>query len=76
MDFLERLLDFDPARRITVEDALAHPYLVAYHDPNDEPTCSRFDFTFESFDKTAEIKRKLLIIIILFAFIYNPIASW
>ncbi|KAF3988126.1 hypothetical protein FT663_03669 [Candidozyma haemuli var. vulneris] len=37
IDLLERLLAFNPAKRITVEDALAHPYLNMYHDPNDEP---------------------------------------
>jgi serine/threonine protein kinase len=36
LDLLERLLDFDPARRITVEQALSHPYLATYHDPEDE----------------------------------------
>jgi serine/threonine protein kinase len=29
-------LEFDPSKRITVEEALAHPYLSAYHDEDDE----------------------------------------
>ena len=29
---------FDPAKRITSEEALYHPYLRAWHDPVDEPT--------------------------------------
>jgi mitogen-activated protein kinase 1/3 len=33
---LENLLTFNPARRLTVEGALAHPYLAQYHDPEDE----------------------------------------
>jgi mitogen-activated protein kinase 7 len=33
---LEKLLKFDPAQRLTVEGALAHPYLSAYHDEEDE----------------------------------------
>lgn len=33
---LEKLLTFDPALRITVEQALAHPYLEAYHNIEDE----------------------------------------
>ncbi|KAE9405068.1 kinase-like protein [Gymnopus androsaceus JB14] len=33
VDFLTKTLTFDPKKRITVEDALAHPYLEAYHDP-------------------------------------------
>lgn len=38
LDLLEKLLIFDPTKRITVEEALEHPYLSAYHDPKDEPT--------------------------------------
>lgn len=50
LDLLERMLAFNPARRITVDEALAHPYLAALHsdDPEDEPVCpSSFDFSFE-----------------------------
>jgi len=37
LDLLERLLTFDPNKRIDVNEALAHPYLQQHHDPNDEP---------------------------------------
>jgi serine/threonine protein kinase len=48
IDLLEKMLTFDPDRRITVEEALAHPYLSTLHDPADEPTCPHvFDFEFE-----------------------------
>ena len=30
------MLAFNPAKRITVEDALCHPYLAYFHDPDDE----------------------------------------
>ena len=30
------MLTFNPNRRITVEEALAHPYLQQYYDPDDE----------------------------------------
>jgi mitogen-activated protein kinase 1/3 len=30
------MLEFDPFKRITVEEALAHPYLAQYHDESDE----------------------------------------
>ena len=36
-DLLSRMLTFAPARRVTVEEALAHPYLAVLHDPSDEP---------------------------------------
>ena len=37
---LEKMLTFNPKNRITVEQALAHPYLKSLHDPRDEPTAS------------------------------------
>jgi mitogen-activated protein kinase 1/3 len=37
LDLLDKLLTFDPSRRIDVSDALAHPYLKQYYEPNDEP---------------------------------------
>ena len=44
MDLLDRMLTFNPNKRITVEEALAHPYLEQYYDPADEvgtvPDCS------------------------------------
>lgn len=58
MDLLERLLAFDPAQRITVEEALEHPYLAIWHDPNDEPDApSQFDFGFETVNDIATMKR-------------------
>lgn len=38
-DLAEKMLQFNPTKRITAEEALAHPYLAALHDINDEPTC-------------------------------------
>ncbi|KAH9965035.1 kinase-like domain-containing protein, partial [Lactifluus volemus] len=44
LDLLEQMLSFDPTTRITVPDALEHPWLAAYHDVNDEPICAqKFD---------------------------------
>jgi serine/threonine protein kinase len=50
IDLLRKMLTFDPTKRITVEEALEHPYLAELHYPEDEPTTnkvSRFDFEFE-----------------------------
>ncbi|GAB2285134.1 Mitogen-activated protein kinase 1 [Dionaea muscipula] len=48
IDLVERMLTFDPTRRITVEEALAHPYLTRLHDIADEPVCPvPFSFEFE-----------------------------
>ncbi|VDC00936.1 unnamed protein product [Peniophora sp. CBMAI 1063] len=51
LDLLEKLLAFDPAARLTVEQAIAHPWLAAYHDVNDEPTC------LQPFDRWREIEQ-------------------
>ncbi|GAA0151939.1 non-receptor serine/threonine protein kinase [Lithospermum erythrorhizon] len=48
IDLAERMLVFDPAKRITVEEALNHPFLLSLHEINEEPTCPNpFDFDFE-----------------------------
>lgn len=38
VDICEKLLVFDPANRMTAKEALEHPYLAEYHDPECEPT--------------------------------------
>lgn len=37
MDFLEKILTFNPMDRLTAEEALAHPYMADYSFPLDEP---------------------------------------
>lgn len=44
------MLAFDPSDRITVVEALEHPWLAAYHDESDEPVCP------EPFTKWREIE--------------------
>ncbi|KAJ1967537.1 mitogen activated protein kinase 2 [Dimargaris xerosporica] len=61
LDLLEKLLKFDPAQRITVEEVLQHPYLEAYHEPEDEPSHEQmFDFSFESAKNIEDIKRMIV----------------
>jgi mitogen-activated protein kinase 1/3 len=40
----------DPRKRYTVEQCLAHPYLDAYHDPDDEPSAKPLPSDFFDFD--------------------------
>lgn len=40
----------DPRKRFTVEQCLTHPYLDAYHDPEDEPSAKPLDPSFFDFD--------------------------
>ena len=54
LDLLERLLAFNPVKRITVEEALKHPYLEPYHDPDDEPTADPIPEEFFDFDKNKD----------------------
>ncbi|KAJ1735559.1 mitogen activated protein kinase [Coemansia sp. RSA 1939] len=61
LDLLEKMLDFDPSTRITVEDALAHPYLKAYHNPDDEVTCPvSCDMSFEAITDMPQVKRMII----------------
>jgi mitogen-activated protein kinase 1/3 len=51
----------DPLKRYTVEQCLAHPYLDAYHDPEDEPSAKPLSSDFFDFDlREAPIGREEL----------------
>lgn len=61
LDLLSKLLAFDPSERITCNQALHHPYLKVWHDPEDEIDIKeKFDFSFESED-SPEGMRELII---------------
>lgn len=61
LDLLSKLLTFDPAHRLDVNAALAHPYLQVWHDPNEEPTCpALFDFSFEAVDSIEDMKHMII----------------
>jgi mitogen-activated protein kinase 7 len=57
VDLLEKLLRFDPGDRISVEEALEHEYVKAYHESEDEPVHKdSFDFAFEKTQDIHELK--------------------
>ena len=63
LDLLKKLLAFDPSKRITVDQALDHPYLASLHFPEDEPTIvpvSAFDFDFEQEKYTGKDLKELI----------------
>lgn len=55
LDLLRRMLVFDPRERITAAEALAHPYLAAYHDPADEPAGTPIHSEFFAFDHYKDV---------------------
>ncbi|EDR14096.1 uncharacterized protein LACBIDRAFT_244909, partial [Laccaria bicolor S238N-H82] len=51
LDLLSKMLAFDPSDRITVPEALEHPWLTSYHDISDEPDCP------QKFERWREIEK-------------------
>ncbi|KAL1569110.1 Mitogen-activated protein kinase 2 [Salvia divinorum] len=61
LDLLEKMLVFDPDQRITVDEALCHPYLSVFHEINAEPVCSMpFSCDFEQPSITEENVKELI----------------
>ncbi|CAK4081387.1 unnamed protein product [Aphanomyces euteiches] len=62
INLLERMLVFDPRERITVDEALAHPYLSSVRDPALEVECDNgiFDYSFEDVELTKENLQTLM----------------
>jgi len=54
IDFLNKTLTFDPKKRLTAEEALEHPYLSSYHDPDDEPAALFLDPNSFDFDDSKD----------------------
>lgn len=50
IELLRRMITFDPTERISVAEALKHPWLSTYHNHDDEPDCT------ESFQRWRDIE--------------------
>ncbi|KAF9245636.1 kinase-like domain-containing protein [Melanogaster broomeanus] len=51
LDLLEKMLVFDPRKRIDAATSLEHEYVAPYHDPTDEPVAAeQFDWSFNDAD--------------------------
>ena len=62
LDLLEKMLQFDPRKRCTVEQALAHPWLEQLHDPAAElsaPAPFKFEFEEQELDE-ARLRKMVL----------------
>ncbi len=55
------MLVFNPGRRISVDDALAHPYFGSLHDLHDEPICpAKLHFSIDGEHLAPPVVRELL----------------
>jgi len=68
-NLLSRLLEPDPRSRISVEDALAHPFVSGFRDQSSELKCKPFDITYEK-DPRVKSKRGLRLML------YETINKW
>uniref|UniRef100_A0A914VC86 mitogen-activated protein kinase n=1 Tax=Plectus sambesii TaxID=2011161 RepID=A0A914VC86_9BILA len=59
VDLLEKTLSLDPDNRPTAAEAMEHPYLAQYHDPDDEPTSAPLE-TDQDRDLTIEEWKQLI----------------
>lgn len=57
------MLVFDPKKRITAKEALAHDYLAPYHDPTDEPVADeKFDWSFNDADLPVDTWKIMMLV--------------
>jgi mitogen-activated protein kinase 1/3 len=60
-DLLRKMLEIHPRKRITLEQALEHPFLESLHNPDDEPVHENtFSFEFENEDLSRERIQQLI----------------
>jgi mitogen-activated protein kinase 1/3 len=61
LDLLDKMLVFNPQKRWTVEECLAHPYFRELHNPEEEPQAPEpFDWSFDNFEPTKELLQSMV----------------
>lgn len=56
LDLLNKMLTFNPQKRLTVEECLSHPYFEGIHNPEEEPVCNApFNWSFDTFEPTKDL---------------------
>ena len=72
VDLISKLLKFRPTERLTVEEALEHPYLMQFYSPDDEPKAdchfSVYDFDWERARGRVDFKQLMYEEILLYHF--------
>jgi p38 MAP kinase len=75
IDLLEKMLVFDPRKRITATESLAHEYVAPYHDPTDEPEAAeKFDWSFNDADLPVDTWKVMMYSEILGQAFFNVLA--
>lgn len=61
LDLIDKMLVFNPEKRWSVEQCLAHPYFQDLHNPEEEPLASvPFDWSFDNFEPTRDLLTNLV----------------
>lgn len=61
LDLIEKMLEFNPNKRITVDEALNHPYLAAMRDESAEIKASKpFSFEFDNAKLSRPVLREMM----------------
>jgi len=61
LDLLNHMLVFDPNKRFTVEECVAHPYFTSLHDSAEEQRgSSHFDWSFDDFTPTKSLLQTMV----------------
>ena len=62
LDFLSKILTFNPNKRYTVEECLAHPYFEGLSENVDDKVCREpFDWTIDDFEPTEVLLKQLIV---------------
>lgn len=55
-DLLAKMITFNPDKRITVEEAIEHPYFEGLHNSEAEPRAEKvFDWSWDNFEPKKDI---------------------